>query len=211
MRWFWQADGPAERLIDFCARRGPDDWYVIAGMGSGTPESSRVMMWIVDQPQCSRATAARIFWHGSPSAHTDAVARGERPDDAMWPVIEALLTKWRAEAFTCDGLGWTPDREAPTRYRRHIGRRHGKVDPLDLPPGLFEPIPGRAPLPSAEVAEYRPIVKFLAFDIGSIPGGMRVCDHKAWHAGLQRRRAFQQAAVFCAIGVALSVAIIPQL
>lgn len=199
-RPFWMKTSPSLRMIDWLAGKRPDDWFYV----SCWMHDPAVHDWILSHPQCDRGIAARIFWTLFPEGFAERLARGETPTEAHWPTLQRILRDWRAGRWTRAGLAFTPDKDELTRYRRLCGRLK-RIDPLDIPEGLFQPQPGRAPEPSPQTRTDREPLNFLLFELGTVPGGMDLVRFRAWRMRVDQWRAFQMLAFFAVLFTLLSL------
>lgn len=143
------------RLTSWLKDKDPDVWFVITDYINWDNRRS-VIKWIVQQPQCDKANAAKIFWAADPGFIAQKMASGEGVaawalDD--WAPGEIVLKNWRRGFYQRAELAW-PDESGSasvSHYRRSVAGTPGADKALDIPPDLFGPFPGRRPRVPAEL------------------------------------------------------------
>jgi hypothetical protein len=145
-----EPDDPDE-LIDWLRNKSEDVWFDSAGhinWDDGVP----VLMWMVDQPQCTQPLAASIFWAAAPDYYAAKMLEGqtfEEDVDESYALILRILKNWRAGLYARGNVAF----EGPSGdYRALLARHPDRSDPLDVPEGLFASFPGRMSRRSAELA-----------------------------------------------------------
>lgn len=78
-----------EHQIDWLKNASPDDWHRVA-LDFNWDERIDPLRWIVEQPECDKATALTIFWLGQPAYFLMEVAEKGGADDAQNPVWDML-------------------------------------------------------------------------------------------------------------------------
>ena len=135
-------------LSGWLKEQDPDVWHATIAY-LNWDNSVRILKWMVAQPQCDKATAARIFWLASPGFHACEIASGKGVAawSESWPLVETILEKWRSGFYRRAELAWPDDdgRASMDHYRREVAAVPGADRALDIPPDLFGPLPGRAP------------------------------------------------------------------
>jgi len=134
-------------LTTWLKDKDPDVWFVITDY-LNWDNSHRVLKWIVKQPKCDKANAAKIFWNASPGFQACEIASKGKPwAGEGWSLIEIILENSRSGFYQRAELAW-PDEEGRASinyYLRSVAETPGADTALDIPPDLFGPLPGRAP------------------------------------------------------------------
>jgi Domain of unknown function (DUF4274) len=84
-------------LINWLRDKGEDVWFDSVGhinWDEGVP----VLMWLVDQPQCTWPLAASIFWAAAPDFYAAKMLEGETFDevvDESYALILRIVKNWR--------------------------------------------------------------------------------------------------------------------
>ena len=138
----------AQSIRAWLKEQDPDVWHVTADY-LNWDNSTHVVKWIVSQPQCDKATAAKLFWLAGPDFFACTLARGEDlPGWAeSWPIVETVLKNWRRGFYQRSELAWPDDegRACLANYAKSISTVPGADKALDIPADLFGPLPGRQP------------------------------------------------------------------
>ena len=137
-----EAPDDADALIAWLDGKSEDVWFDTVdhiNWDDGVP----VLMWMTDQPQCTRALAARIFWTAAPDFYAIQMLAGETFDediDESWPLLQQILKNWRAGLYASGQIAF----ESPGAvYREMLSRHPGRGDPLNIPESLCVSLPGR--------------------------------------------------------------------
>ena len=168
-----------QTLASWLKDKDPDVWFVITDY-LNWDNSQRVVKWIVKQPQCDKANAAKVFWAATPGFFACEIASGKGvPGWAgeSWSIIEIILANWRSGFYQRAELAG-PDESGSASidyYRRSVAAVAGADRALDIPPDLFGPFPGRAPrvppeLTPQENAELWDMLKRQGTFAGPRPG-----------------------------------------
>lgn len=112
-------------------------------------KSVPLLKWIVSQSQCDKAVAAKIFWLADPAFFACQIASGKGVPSwsESWPLVEAILGKWRSGFYQHAELAW-PDEDSRAsiiHYLRRVRETSGAAQALEIPRDLFGPLPGRPP------------------------------------------------------------------
>lgn len=131
-------------LTDWLRDKSEDVWFDSVdhiNWDEGVP----VLMWMVEQPQCTWPLAASIFWAAAPDFYATGMLEGEAFDegiDKSYALILLILKNWRAGLYARGSVAF----ELPGGvYRALLARHPGRSDPLDVPDSLFVSFPGRMP------------------------------------------------------------------
>jgi hypothetical protein len=133
---------PSEKnywIIKWLAAQGPAEWHGVAetwGWGDGVEAPLR---WIIQQPDCDRATAATIFWLSEPSYYLAYEGDYEHPIKIM--DLE-IIERWRAGLYKSSRFDFGGD------YMDE--HRDGWVKKFDIPESLADPIEGTEAFPGFE-------------------------------------------------------------
>ena len=128
--------------------KSPDVWFETINH-LNWDNSVPFLKWMVSQPTCDKAIAAKIFWLADPAFFACQIASGKGVPSwsESWPLIETILGKWRSGFYERAELEW-PDEESRvsiSHYWRRVGETAGADKALDIPPELFGALPGRQP------------------------------------------------------------------
>jgi Domain of unknown function (DUF4274) len=165
-------------LTTWLKDKDPDVWFVITDY-LNWDNSHRVLKWIVKQPQCDKANAAKIFWLADPAFFAREIATGGngRSWSESWPLVETILTNWRSGFYQRSELVWPDEggRASISHYLRSVAGTAGADRAIDIPRDLFGPLPGRQPRVPADLmpqenAELWDMLKRQGTFAGSRPG-----------------------------------------
>lgn len=140
---------PAEatRLSDWLAANGPDQWHDLVCHWN-YDFGLHPIAWIVQQPDCDRATAHRVFFDLSDWLLLwDSARQAGRPTPANdeLRILDYVIARWRAGQFPRSELG--------SEVRLHEwGLANLKAVPYGVPDSMFDPLAGRTvePVPWGE-------------------------------------------------------------
>jgi len=82
-----------ECVVDWMSRKGPAEWHGVAANWNWD-EGPVPLLWILDQPQCDRATALTIFWAGEGYRQIDPRHPAYAPGADDHAIAERVLTNW---------------------------------------------------------------------------------------------------------------------
>jgi hypothetical protein len=141
-------------LTDWLSDKSEDVWFDSVdhiNWDEGVP----VLMWMVDQPQCTWPLAASIFWAAGPDFYAARMLEGDPVEegvDESYELILRILKNWRAGLYARGGVAFA----GPTGpyYQARLARHPGRGDPLDIPESLFASFPGRMPRVPAALTPY---------------------------------------------------------
>lgn len=138
----------ARSLSGWVKNQDPDVWFVTLDH-LNWDNSVPLLKWIVRQPQCDKALAARIFWLADPAFFACRIASGEGVPSwsESWPLIETILQNWRRGFYQRSELAWPDDEGLASiaSYSRNVAEVPGADRALDIPPDMFGPFRGRKP------------------------------------------------------------------
>jgi hypothetical protein len=120
-------------------------WHAKVAVDATSDEDWWVLDWMLDQPRCTKAVAARIFWWADPLGQAQAMLlRGAVLEPGVGE-YEAILDKClrysREGRFVDGGIGFDEGRGAA--YRAFLAAHRPKPDPLDVPDALLDDVAGR--------------------------------------------------------------------
>lgn len=90
-----------EREIAWLKTATPDDWHRVA-LDYNWDEGVETLYWIVQQPDCDRATALDIFWKGQPAWFLCLALKEGRDeaDDQTWTMLKYIAARINARGYT---------------------------------------------------------------------------------------------------------------
>lgn len=128
---------------------GPDEWHQVADQWNWD-NGSDPLRWIVEQPNCDRATALLIFWRGEPSYFWDGpatrnewLASGRHFSADNYDLAVLIVDRWCGQGYARRKLAYDPmgdgfaSRSDVDASRRHLA--------LTLPQEMLTPCLGRSP------------------------------------------------------------------
>lgn len=127
----------SDRLFAWLANHGPDEWHQLAAHWV-YDRGLRPMAWIVQQPECDRATAQHIFWDLSAVVANLILAETVAAEDMV--IAEYIMERWRQRGFVRSELASSED--YPDHFTRRVFSASTKV-----PASIAYPIVGRVPHP----------------------------------------------------------------
>lgn len=132
------------RLSAWLEANGPDQWHELVQYWN-FDFGLHPIAWIVQRPDCDRATAQQIFFHLSDwlLLWDSARKKGQSlPADDGMRVLDYVIARWRADGF--------PRSELASTYQTHEeGLANLRAIPYGHPDSLLEPIAGRVAGPVA--------------------------------------------------------------
>ncbi|MBY0283862.1 MAG: DUF4274 domain-containing protein [Sphingomonas sp.] len=153
----WRVHYHEAAVVDWLRGKSADIWLAAVGDLLGSHPDA-VFEWMVVQPDCPDAVAARIFWeYETPSLRS------------------SILKRWRSSGFVKSGLD----------FRRYVGDGDGALAD-DLPADLTSPQPGRAPLDGNLSEDF--IWWVASVSIGGLVERPRQKAEADWQATLSTRR-----------------------
>lgn len=135
-----------ECVIDWLKERGPDDWHRLS-LGWNWDHGMTPLKWIVEQPECDKATALQVFWHSAP----ETALACRTWDDARkqycheeWMVLKGIVERWSAGSFTRSELAFNSGEQVDESGLRER-LKYFKVDDFafPIPSEMFIPRTGR--------------------------------------------------------------------
>jgi len=107
-------------LTTWLKQQDPDIWFATTRY-LNWDNSFRTLKWIVSQPQCDKANAAKIFWASGPAYRACEIAKGlkMRPTEGN-EIVELILSNWSRGLYQRSELAW-PDEDGVASinyYRR---------------------------------------------------------------------------------------------
>jgi Domain of unknown function (DUF4274) len=123
----------------------PDDWHRFA-MGANwdfVPIST--FRWIVEQPECDRATALLIFWLASPTffvEHRDR-AKLTRDERELFDLVVAVRTRFMRSGYRRSELEFRLEEDVGILDFAIMDRKLGSVGRVTIPLEMRVNLPGR--------------------------------------------------------------------
>jgi len=78
-------------VIEWMSKKGPAEWHGVAE-GWNWDEGEEPLLWIVEQPQCDRATALTIFWYGEGFNHLEHANHARC--GGIHAIVDRVLANW---------------------------------------------------------------------------------------------------------------------
>lgn len=137
---------PAEaaRLLAWLEVNGPDQWHDLVRHWN-FDFGIHPIAWIVQQPDCDRATAQQVFFHVSDWLllwHSARQAGRALPDSDEMRLLDYVIARWRADQFPRSEL-------ASTHMTHDEGLANLRAVPYGFPETLLARIAGRQVEPVA--------------------------------------------------------------
>jgi hypothetical protein len=182
----------SQEMIAWLRDKSPDVWFhVTEALNWDNAES--VIDWIVSQPTCDRANAARIFWGADPLYYVQNYAERGGVNAGGRKLIEKILRNWKTGFYQRAELAW--DGDWRKRYRDVLAKLPGEHDPFSIPADLLGPFRGRKPAVPKHLnmyhnAELRKLLWNLGTDIGHAPDSK---EARAIETSLQRQEIWANA------------------
>ncbi|TGD80288.1 DUF4274 domain-containing protein [Hymenobacter wooponensis] len=102
----------------FDSLTNPVELHLIAGVYNWD-DGMEVLLWIIDNPICDKATAAMIFWHAQPSYYTEFATEQEATYDAdVYRLLRKIMTNWEVGFYRTNLISYDP-------------RQDVKAEPID--------------------------------------------------------------------------------
>jgi hypothetical protein len=125
----------SDRLFAWLAAHGPDEWHQLAAHWV-YDRGLQPMAWIVQQPECDRATAQHVFWDLSAVVANPKLAETVAAEDLV--IAEYIMERWRQRGFARSELASSED------YSGRWSQQVLSASPA-VPSSIAEPIAGRVP------------------------------------------------------------------
>lgn len=195
----------AQGMIDWLRGQSPDVWHDAAS-NLNWDNAERVLDWVVSQPNCDKATAARIFWAANPLYYMRALATAEWRSEQHLRLVTKIIRNWKSGFYKRADLVWREDHRVDYRLTRE---NLGGSDPLAIPPELLAPWKGRNPfVPEAAKPENNLVLwelySGLGTDMGPKPGSdwkpqeLKRGRAEIWAGEVETLRFYKQAAPWLA-------------
>jgi hypothetical protein len=160
-----------KEMIAWLKDKSPDVWFHVTE-ALNWDNAEGVLDWIVSQPMCDRANAAKIFWGAGPGYYMENYARRDGHAAAGRKLIEKILRNWKTGFYQRGELRWDEDHRK--RYDAVVARLPGQHDPFAIPSDLLGTFKGRKPVVPKHHdmyynAELRKLLWNLGTDIGYAP------------------------------------------
>ena len=127
-----------EALIRWLSKRDPDEWHRVA-LSWNWDSGYMVLRWIIQQPDCDRATALLIFWRGDvayylPYGHRDEVPE---PNGDVYDLLCEIRQNWIAGKYRRSELAYDSEGGRDMDFaRRRLGSRLKFIFPRDMEQSL---------------------------------------------------------------------------
>lgn len=121
----------SEREIAWLRAASPDDWHRVA-LDYNWDEGVETLYWIVQQPDCDRATALDIFWKGQPAWYLYLALKEGRDeaDDPTWTMLKYIAARIHARGYTRSKIAF----DATPALRQDFAELSGYAEQLANPP-----------------------------------------------------------------------------
>jgi len=176
-------------VTDWLDGKPSDAWLAVVDALTGSHPDD-IYGWMIEQPACTRAVAARIFWWCEPGWYAKRQFDGEQAFAGdVDRLIDRILARWRADGFADDGIGF----DGNGAYRALLALYPGRDDPFAIPADLLDGHAGRAPEPVSPATD----IDFWYFvcDLGGgVPRGAGEAEWQAWRAEHAKQEARRLAA-----------------
>ena len=140
----------AQGMIDWLRGQSPDVWHDAAS-NLNWDNAERVLDWVVSQPNCDKATAARIFWAANPLYYMRALATAEWRSEQHLRLVTKIIRNWKSGFYKRADLVWREDHRVDYRLTRE---NLGGSDPLAIPPPGGVQFPGYTTLNPSDYESY---------------------------------------------------------
>ena len=132
-----EVEGPFYHWL--ATEAGPDDWHRFALDVNWDFHPPELFEWIVQQPNCDKATALTLFWKAQP----DYVI--EFPEDtyAHRDLVELIRERWLAEEYERNELAFDPETDAWLPDFEALQAKVGVDIEQELPLSMRLSLPGR--------------------------------------------------------------------
>jgi hypothetical protein len=81
-------------VIDWMSNKGAPEWHGVA-VNWNWDYGVKPLLWIVDQPDCDKATALTVFWLSEPLYEMDEKHRGDHLKDDTYKLVHRILDNWK--------------------------------------------------------------------------------------------------------------------
>jgi hypothetical protein len=126
-RVFSGEGGCEDETIDWLSKRDPEYWHRSA-QGMNWDWGWRILGWIVSQPNCSKSTAALIFWNSQPQELVDPSMNEEELKDpsSAYYLIKLIADNLMNGYYTSDRFPvcWNDDYAQRVVDFRNLVARH---------------------------------------------------------------------------------------
>jgi hypothetical protein len=126
-------------IIEWLSRQGPPEWHGYSEKHNWDGSCAE-LHWIIQQPECDRATAANIFWLSEPTYYLD----GEHDHDPVAQMDLEIVERWSSGFYTTSRFAFGGDYMDEHRPDMMMTIGSGGHE---IPASLGEPIEGGEPFP----------------------------------------------------------------
>jgi Domain of unknown function (DUF4274) len=132
-------------MIDWLAGQKPAAWHKFAADYMNWDRSVDIGVWILNRPECDRATAACLLFGADPVWQLDAFRKGHIGKISN-EILLTALSNWNAGFYRSCAIGHDLGDAAQllSSYRAANGRYDGRVPPFTVPKEFFGPFTGTA-------------------------------------------------------------------
>jgi hypothetical protein len=126
-----------EALLSWLGTHAPEDWHLVVSAWNWD-NGSRIVMWILRQPDCDRATVQLGFWLNDPSDVFADKATYDRyhsanAGDSRVAICTELLERWRAGLYVRSEILMSADDLRTVKlFREAYEENTAKFEPADL-------------------------------------------------------------------------------
>jgi len=144
----WRKEPYLAAAADWLIGKSAEVWMAaVTELYSG--HANDLYRWIVQQPECPAPVAGQIFWMADAMWYSQGMLgeSTEKPEGVyahVFELLDPLLDRWRTTGFVPSDLDFSGFAR-PAQYRALLSKFPGKADPLEIPAGLLDPVPGRKP------------------------------------------------------------------
>ncbi|CAN7251762.1 DUF4274 domain-containing protein [Bradyrhizobium sp. LjRoot220] len=155
----------AREMFAWLAQASEDVWFDCVERVNWD-DDAWLLLWMVDQPQCTERLAARVFWWAGPAIFAEELFNGGslNPNDESQVIVDLIPRNWRKGLYRKGEIevDWVDD-----SYKALLARHAPRPDPLNIPEGLFVRFAGRKPIVDPnDTPEVNPYLWELHSDLG---------------------------------------------
>ena len=86
-------------VIEWMSTKGAVEWHGVA-VNWNWDNGVEPLLWIVDQPDCDKATALTVFWMCEPFYYVHKSCRGYNPQEEGYKLVHRILGNWKRYTTT---------------------------------------------------------------------------------------------------------------
>ncbi len=126
-------------IVDWLSRQGPAEWHGFADQHSWS-DGCAIHHWIIQQPNCDRATAANVFWLSEPSYYLD----GANDSHPIAQMDMEIIERWKSGLYSTARFDFGGD--YMDEHRDNMVNM-SRPDTHHIPASLAQPITGTESYP----------------------------------------------------------------